>query len=314
MIQKLATLSFQRIQRKGASRLVQVLDLDGIFGLANVPRDASRQPNTNSSIERDMGTKLQYISFLLGETQCALPISDVQEVFEIETITRSAIAGRSCLGTTELRGGTVPIIDLAALLGCRPTPREDVTGHSVVVMRRESELFGLLVESVEDIITVYQSEVVSFPTIELAKPDLFVGGIVRDGAPDVLALNHKAILADEEVCEVTRVHDKMFTSPLRVHSRRHNGHETTERETFMTFSAGTKYAVRINEIQEIIDLPKSLMRPPGLGGNFTGVHNLRGQTLVAIADMRQLCGHDDYRRIQNARKVLIFGARGDKIG
>lgn len=302
-------------RRKSGKRPVQLLDIEGLFKMPDVQRDASRRSVAESRKHRNRGRKTKYMSFCLGETRCALPISQVQEVFEVENVKKSVLSVGACVGTTEVRGGTIPIIDLATLLGqtVQPPAAAEVKSRSVIVMRLESDLFGLLVDSIDDIIAVYTDEIVSFPSIDLAKTDLFIGCLVREDSTEVLVFRSDAILAHREISDVTRIHGKCPTS-LRLHSDRKTAYEDEEKETFLTFSAASRYAVRIKEIQEIIDLPSKLLRPPGLSPCFSGIHNLRGQTLVTIADLREINAGLDRGEISEEPKVLIFDANGGKAG
>lgn len=112
------------------------------------------------------------------------------------------------------------------------------------------------------------------------------GCIVREKSADVVVFDHNAIRSVEEVRETTRVHGKLATSPLKPLSKcKGNSHSSLE--TFLIMTAGIQYAVRMNEIQELIDLPDGLIQPPGLPSCFSGIVNLRGQMIVAVVDLRK---------------------------
>lgn len=302
-------------RRNSGKRPVQLVDVEALFNLPNIPRDASRRSAVQSLKDRNRGKRAKYMSFQLGETRCAIPISEVQEVFEVEKIKSSVLGVGSCIGTAEVRGGTIPIIDLSILLGhlSRNPDGSGVKARSVIVMRLESDLFGFLVDSIDDIIAAYPDEIVPFPSIDLVKTDLFLGCIVREDSAEVLVFRSKEILAHREIRDVTRIHGKCPSS-LRLHSERKKANAGEEQETFLTFSAATRYAVRIKEIQEIIDLPVELLRPPGLSTSFSGIHNLRGQTLVTIADLREADSEKKRGKMGGEPKVLIFNANGGKAG
>jgi purine-binding chemotaxis protein CheW len=301
-------------KRRDGERLVQVLDVEGLFKVANVPRDASRGRSVaETSHYHDRGAKSQYMTFVLGETICALPIETIQEVFEIESIEKTVFTGGSCLGLTKLRGGTLPIMDFEALLGSRPALQgEALKDHSIIVMQRESELFGLLVDSIAGLTTAYEEEIVPFPTQDLLRSDVFHGCIIKDGVEDVIVFDHKALLQKEEISEITKVHGKVAESPLRQLSKTN---EKTKglKETYVTFTTDSHYAVDIKEIQEIIELPDELLQPPGLSDCFSGIVNLRGQDIVAIVDLRNRWS-ESMGEEGSEGQVMIFDANGGKAG
>ena len=302
---------FKRFQGK---RLVQAFDIEGLFANTRVPRDKSSLDASNRFRNTDRGGKTQFMTFSVGDTCCALPISEIQEVFAIESIEQSVFTGRACLGLTELRGGTLPIIDLMVLLGCRATRQGLISRESqrVIVIQCGSDLVGFLVTSINDIMSAYQDEIVPVPAYLREQTVVFGGCIVKSMSPDVMVFDHVALRAIEEVEETTRVHGKLATSPLKPLANSNEKSNSSSRETFLIFSAGQRYAVRMNEIQEIIDLPDELLQPPGLPDCFSGIVNLRGQSIVAIVDLRQ--SHQSSIETQCDGKVIIFDSDGGKAG
>jgi len=303
-------------KRQDGARPVQRLKLEDLFRLPNVPRELNGHQSKICSKQRQRAIRSKYISFLVGNTHCAIPISEVQEVFELQAVQRCVLSVGACLGTTEIRGGTIPIIDLAALLNQRPvasTADQCVNGRRVIVMRKETSLFGFVVDSIEDIIAVYQDEIISFPPAEFAKMELFVGCIVKEGKPNAFVFDREAMVSHQIISEVTTIHD-MCPSTLSQHSEPKKGTKFEASEKFLIFSATEKYAVRVKEIQEVVDLPTDMLQPPGLLQNIVGVHVLRSQTLIAIADLRQAgCGTCEEDEAETA-KVLIFDVNGGKAG
>lgn len=308
-------------KRCDGARLVQVIDVESLFRIPEVPRDSSRKSaHGQSSQSVDRGVKTQYMTFKLEGSICGLPISSVQEVFQIDSIGKSILSGGACIGLAELRGGTVPVLDLAALLRSNPTQIEnaDVANHDIIVMRCESELFGLLVDSIDGIISAYPQEMTSFPTQDLLRTDLFQGCIVKEGQSDVIVFNQDSLLMDEEIKEITRVHANVANSPLRLLSKSKKDEANEHKVTYLSFTAGARFAVPIHEIQEIIDLPSEMMQPPGMRDCFAGVVNLRGHDIVAIVDLRQpsdeLSEEPFVDGICGSGQVMIFKTDGGMAG
>lgn len=152
-------------------------------------------------------------------------------------------------------------------------------------MRLEKELFGLMVDAIDSIITFFPDELITFPLVEQKKADMFLGCITGHGDSDILLLDHQKILTNKEVNDITRGHSKLY-----------QGHEQDRdklkskggaRKTYITFKIDGTYAVAINDVKEIIDYPKTLLQPPGLKAHIRGVLNLRGE-LVTIVDARSM--------------------------
>jgi len=297
-------------------RIVQILNVSKIFKLHNVPKD-SRTRLGKENFNKRRGTRKQCISFVVGPAKCALPISDIQEILKIEKLSESALSVGNCIGTIDLRGSTVPVIDFSALLNYRDVDRSESATHGdrrIVVMRLEKELFGLMVDSIDSIISYFPDELLQFSLLEQKKADMFVGCITGHSELDILLLDHQRILSNEEVNEITRGHSKIYRNETSAVNTKLNKNLT--RRTFITFNVSETYAVAINEVKEIIDLPKQLLQPPRLKKHVKGILNLRGD-LVTIIDARTLyrngLKNSDGFNPEN-QKVLVFSKDGNLFG
>ena len=79
-------------------------------------------------------------------------------------------------GVINLRGRVLPIVDVAARLGCRRT--EPSSKHVIIVAHSESMIAGLLVEAVSDVLTVTESEIQPTPDLASTVAKSFVKGVL----------------------------------------------------------------------------------------------------------------------------------------
>ena len=86
----------------------------------------------------------------------ALPADVVQSVVEIDAITPVPLAPLHIYGLAALRSRTLTIIDPLAALGLEPRPRGMMPAEAVVVTV-EGHLYGLLVDLVEDVVSVAEA-------------------------------------------------------------------------------------------------------------------------------------------------------------
>jgi len=300
-------------KKDGGKRIVQILDVTKLFKLKNMPKDANRNRLARESLGKKRGNRKQCISFVVGPAKCSLAISDIQEILKIDNLSDSALGVDRCIGTIDLRGATVPVIDFTALLNYREVDRSETATHGdrrVVVMRLEKELFGLMVDSVDSIISYFPDELITFPLVEQKREDMFVGCITGHGE-DILLLNHEKIFSNAEVAEITHGHSKIYQS--RSMEKDQKKAQGGARRTYITFSIDGSYAVSINDIKEIINYPDQLLHPPGLQKHVHGVLNLRGE-LVTIIDARSLYAASEGEGRKDLQKVLIFIRNGVHFG
>lgn len=305
--------AFKKNQGK---RIVQILDIEALFQLKGIPYEEQGDSvlNNRRRLQQKRGTRNQCISFLVGNSRCALPIDSIREILKVESVSESSLASSQCIGTLDLRGTTLPIVDFAALLGFRNPDRSEVATKGerrIVVMKLGDEVFGLLVDNVESIISYFSDEVISFPVIAKSRTDMIVGCLSRENEHDILLLNSSNILTNSEIVEITRGHSKIFKMQSPTQGNSALSRQTGLKKTVITFTLDSCFAVGIDEVREIIEYPKNLLHPPGLPGHFRGVLNLRGE-LVTIVDARAMYSLEAKELPE--RKVLIFMNNNVKYG
>lgn len=94
--------------------------------------------------------------FRVGEALCGLDILSVQEVLRNPHLTKVYTAPGDVGGVINLRGRIVTILDLVRRMGVERA--ETRSRWSTVVVQDGAELIGLLVDSVEDIISAREEE------------------------------------------------------------------------------------------------------------------------------------------------------------
>ena len=102
----------------------------------------------------------QVVVLTLGEERYALPIQRVQEIIRYIQ-PRSVSSPQACIrGVISLRGRIVPVYDLAARLGIAATIDEHT---KIVIVETESETAGIVVDHVEEVLTVERDQIETVP-------------------------------------------------------------------------------------------------------------------------------------------------------
>lgn len=92
------------------------------------------------------------VSFWLAGQQFGLPIGDVREVLSSRSVTRIPLASGAILGSFNLRGRIVTVVDMRRRLGM--PPRESGADGVTVVVERGPEVFGLAVDCAGDVLAL----------------------------------------------------------------------------------------------------------------------------------------------------------------
>jgi purine-binding chemotaxis protein CheW len=107
--------------------------------------------------------KSEFLTFRLGEELYGIDILQVQEIREIELVTRIPHVARFVRGVINLRGAIVPVVDLGLMFGFpQPIALEKA---SAIVLNTDKRLVGLVVSSVSDVIGLAASEILPPPEL-----------------------------------------------------------------------------------------------------------------------------------------------------
>ncbi len=118
----------------------------------------------------------ELIAFRVGQQEFCVDVRSVREIRGWTPATSLPHTPAYVCGVINLRGAVLPIIDLAQRLGFGAS--DPSARHVIIVTEISSQLVGLLVEAVSDILTVTDEMVHPTPDVasELAK--IFLRGVM----------------------------------------------------------------------------------------------------------------------------------------
>lgn len=103
----------------------------------------------------------EFLTCRLGDEAYGIDILQVQEIREIELVTRIPHVAGFVRGVINLRGAIVPVVDLGLMFGfAEPLPLRDA---SAIVLNVDRRMVGLAVSSVSDVIALAEDEIMAAP-------------------------------------------------------------------------------------------------------------------------------------------------------
>jgi purine-binding chemotaxis protein CheW len=114
----------------------------------------------------------QLVVFSLGDEEYALPIADVHEIIRYTEPRSVASSVDWVRGVISLRGKIVPVYDLASRLGCAGCA--DVDERKIVIVEAATQLAGVVVDDVAEVITVDADQLERIPSADEAAIDAIV--------------------------------------------------------------------------------------------------------------------------------------------
>jgi purine-binding chemotaxis protein CheW len=130
--------------------------------------------------EADLARR-EFLTCRLGGESYGIDILQVQEIREVNEVTRVPHVAAFVRGVINLRGAIVPIVDLGLMFGfAEPIALKEA---SAIVLNVDHRLVGLIVASVSDVMALADEEILPPPDLGTRAIGAAVSGIgVRRGA------------------------------------------------------------------------------------------------------------------------------------
>jgi len=127
--------------------------------------------------------KREFLTCRLGNETYAVDILQVQEIREVNDVTRVPHVAPFVRGVINLRGAIVPVVDLGLMFGF-PEPAK-LNGSSAIVLDVNGRLVGLVVSSVSDVMALTDDEIAPTPELGTRAIAAAIAGIgTRRDAPN----------------------------------------------------------------------------------------------------------------------------------
>ena len=278
-------------------RLVQVLDIDRLVHIENVPQVQSMRASGAETRRqlRVVGERRHAISFRAAGARFAMEMKAIQEIVRVPELAESILASPLCRGRMLFRGLQVPVVDFAALAGGQPAQAD--AGQRILVAHIGEATVGFLVDDVESILHFTSDEVLAIPLLSKERSAMFAGCVARPGEEDVILLDHDGIFSRSEIGEMDLGHRQLYPAQARAAASQRAG-----RKVYLSFRVGELFALELKQVREIIDHAGDISHPPGMPDYMCGVLNLR-QQLISLVDLRRLYGMEG---AEGAGKVLVI--------
>ena len=128
--------------------------------------------------DRKISKTARYVTFKLGDEFFAVDVFKAREVLDITHVTRVPTAPDYMRGVVNVRGNSIPVIDLRRKFGLPEKP--DTPNTRIIVLELELEegtiVVGGLADSVHEVIELEPSEINEAPSIGMRwRTDLILG-------------------------------------------------------------------------------------------------------------------------------------------
>lgn len=151
-----------------------------------------------------------FLSFQLGKEFFAVNVAKVLTILEMKPITKVPNSPNFMRGVINLRGNVLPVIDMRIKFGMSPT--EFTTNTCIIVLNvgidDETVQLGILVDAVDEVLEIKDSEIEESPAIGTKYKVEFIQGMYKLESGFIMLLNIDLIFNTQELLIAKEVENK----------------------------------------------------------------------------------------------------------
>jgi purine-binding chemotaxis protein CheW len=258
----------------------------------------------------------QFVTFNLAGETFAVPMGPVQEIIRVPDVAHMPLAPAALDGLSNLRGRVLPIVSLRRLFQLEPRAHDDATRALVINL---GQPLGFVVDRVASVVSVEAGEIQPATTIQsIVKADFLTGVIHRtgaSGAPELmLVLDFDRLVKDQLGAVAQRSGAANAGTAAEGSAVATVAEASADELRLVSFTVDTQeYAIAIENVQEIVQVPALITAVPGTSAHVLGLISLR-QRLLPLVSLRSLFGLPEQSLGEQHRIVVVALPDGHHVG
>lgn len=248
----------------------------------------------------------QFVTFVVGDEVFAVDMTPVQEIIRVPDVVRVPLAPATLEGLANLRGKVLPIISLRRIFGFDERARDDATRAVVIDL---GQPLGFVVDRVASVVGVDVRQIEDAAGIAATVRSDLVSGLLKDvgGHAMIMVLDFERLIAAEFAQAAALGAGLNAAGALAALDG--GGAEDDERAAdelqLVSFDvAGQEYAVAIEDVQEIVQMPDGIVQVPHAQSHVLGIMTLR-QRLLPLVSLRRMFALPARAADEQSRIVVV---------
>lgn len=282
---------------------------------SETPADTGAQDAAASAARGPTSETRQYVTFMAGDEVFAVEMAPVQEIIRVPEVVRVPLSPPTLEGLANLRGKVLPIVSLRRALGFADRTADD-TSRAVVI--NLGQHMGFVVDRVASVVGVDTAQIEDVRGIQGTVNTELLSGLIKDvgGHAMVMVLNFEKLIAQEfaDLGASGLRQGALLASGLGQGGEgREQGRTSEEELHLVSFAvAGQEYAIAIEDVQEIVQVPEQIVQVPHAQSHVLGVMTLR-QRLLPLVSLRRMFALADQSANEQSR-IVVVSIRGASVG
>ncbi len=256
----------------------------------------------------------QYVTFMVEGEAFAVEMAPVQEIIRVPEVYSVPLAPASLVGLANLRGKVLPIISLRHIFNMPEKPQDDAT--RAVVINAGQQALAFIVDRVTSVMDVEPAPIEAASDLGQTVDTHFLKGILKHvtGHAMVMVVNFSELIEREfaHLADVMQHNTLSVKEPSPVSSSFEAAASADELQLVSFQLAKQEYAICIEHVQEIVQMPAQIVQIPHTPAHVRGVMTLR-QRLLPLVCLRSLFGLPAQAEDEQSR-ILVVTAGTQSVG
>ncbi len=242
----------------------------------------------------------QFVTFIAGNEVFAVDMAPVQEIIRVPEVVKVPLAPRALEGLANLRGKVLPIISLRRIFGFAECAYDDATRAVVIDI---GQPLGFVVDRVASVVGVESNKIEGVESIRSTVNTELLSGLIKDvgGHAMIMVLDFAKLIA-REFAEIAAVTKNSGLSASHADGVETDDDTLSDELQLVSFEvADQEYAMAIEDVQEIVQIPENIIHVPHAESHVMGIMTLRNR-LLPLVNLRRMFDlpsreNDDHSRI-----------------
>jgi purine-binding chemotaxis protein CheW len=276
------------------------------------PDGAAAEENQidESTSNTQQGTQ-QFVTFIAGDEVFAADMVPVKEIIRVPEVVRVPLAPAALEGLANLRGKVLPIISLRRLFGFPELAHDDSTRALVVDV---GQPLGFVVDRVSSVVGVDASHIEDVGSIKTTVNTEMLSSLIKDvGGHAMIMVLDFAKLIEREFSQIASISRNSGVAGAAQASVQSEEEDSSDELQLVSFDVnGQEYAIAIEDVQEIVQVPEAIIHVPRSESHVLGVMTLRSR-LLPLVNLRSMFALP-HRDLDEKSRIVVLTLGGVSVG
>ena len=253
----------------------------------------------------------QFVTFIAGDEVFAADMVPVKEIIRVPEVVRVPLAPAALEGLANLRGKVLPIISLRRLFGFPELPHDDSTRALVVDV---GQPLGFVVDRVSSVVGVDASHIEDVGSIGTTVNTEVLSSLIKDvGGHAMIMVLDFAKLIEREFSQIAAISKNTGVAGAMQSSVQSEEEDLSDELQLVSFDVdGQEYAIAIEDVQEIVQVPEAVIHVPHSESHVLGVMTLRSR-LLPLVNLRSMFALP-HRDVDEKSRIVVLTLNGVSVG